>query len=53
MDKLLQIVEKAIPINYSCPIKKKDAIARRLWLMEELKKLTGMTRAVNGPTEFK
>lgn len=54
MDELRQIVERAIPINYTCPAKKKDAIARRVWLLEQLKRLTGQTdKPTIGPTEFK
>jgi hypothetical protein len=54
MDNLQQIVERAIPINYTCPAKRKDAIARRVWLLEQLRRLTGTTdKPIIGPTEFK
>lgn len=47
------IVEKAIPLP-ECPVKKQDAVIRRVWLMREIERYCERQIKPNiGPTEYK
>jgi hypothetical protein len=43
---LEEICKRAIPLP-ECPVKKQDAIARRIWLKKEIKKLLTNEPAAN------
>lgn len=50
---LKEIVERAIPLP-QCPVKKQDAIVRRVWLMREIERYAErQMKPQVCPTEYK